>query len=186
MGSSSWWAPPLWCEEVLRDYPPPVSAEERMRLVVGLARHNVERGTGGPFGAAVFERRSGALVSIGVNAVVRLRNACLHAEVVALVNAQAAVGSHLLIDSPRAAYELVSSSEPCAMCLGAIHWCRIGSVIWAAPRENAEALGFDEGPAPEPFVEHLRARGVSVTQGPLADLAARVVASYKQAGGQLY
>ena len=30
-----------------------------MRLVVELSRLNVERGTGGPFGAAIFEREPG-------------------------------------------------------------------------------------------------------------------------------
>jgi len=30
--------------------------EERMRLAIALSRENVEQGTGGPFGAAIFER----------------------------------------------------------------------------------------------------------------------------------
>ncbi len=34
--------------------------EEKMRLAVELSRQNVVRGTGGPFGAAIFERRRGS------------------------------------------------------------------------------------------------------------------------------
>jgi tRNA(Arg) A34 adenosine deaminase TadA len=39
-----------------RRYP---TDEERMRLAIDLSRENVERGTGGPFGAAVFEAGPG-------------------------------------------------------------------------------------------------------------------------------
>ena len=44
----------------------------RMRLAIDMARLNVERETGGPFGAAIFERESGKLVAVGMNSVVRL------------------------------------------------------------------------------------------------------------------
>ena len=69
------------------------SDEARIRLAVTLARENVRRGTGGPFGAAIFEEESGRLVSVGVNSVVRLNNATLHAEMVAFMTAQAALGN---------------------------------------------------------------------------------------------
>src|SRR5262245_11271934 len=44
-----------------------------MRLALALARENVIREGGGPFGAAVFELGTGGLVAAGVNSVVRLR-----------------------------------------------------------------------------------------------------------------
>ena len=40
-----------------------------MRFVLKLTLQNIEKTTGGPFGAAVFERESGQLVSVGVNVV---------------------------------------------------------------------------------------------------------------------
>ena len=46
--------------------------EEKMRLAITMSRVNVEKGTGGPFGAAIFEAESGRLVSVGMNSVVRL------------------------------------------------------------------------------------------------------------------
>ena len=58
--------------------------DDRMRLAVALSRLNVERETGGPFGAAVFELETGRLVAVGVNSVVRLNCSALHAEVVTL------------------------------------------------------------------------------------------------------
>jgi hypothetical protein len=57
---------PGWVEELLPDpggtYP---TEEDRMRLVVELSRLNVERETGGPFGAAIFERETGRLLAPG-------------------------------------------------------------------------------------------------------------------------
>ncbi|MGH7504091.1 MAG: nucleoside deaminase, partial [Longimicrobiales bacterium] len=52
--------------------------ESRMRVAVGLARENVLRTTGGPFGAAIFESASGRLIAVGVNLVVPFSNAILH------------------------------------------------------------------------------------------------------------
>ena len=46
------------------------SDEERVGLAIELSRQNVERGGGGPFGAAVFNNHSGRLVAVGVNRVV--------------------------------------------------------------------------------------------------------------------
>ena len=66
-----------------------------MALAIRLAAENVEREPGGgPFGAAVFRLDAGALVSVGVNSVVRLHNSALHAEIVALMLAHEALGVH--------------------------------------------------------------------------------------------
>src|SRR5918993_1022500 len=62
---------------------------EKMGLAIDLARENVVRRTGGPFGAAVFEATSGKLVAVGMNLVTALNNSTLHGEIVALMMAQA-------------------------------------------------------------------------------------------------
>ena len=120
--------------------------EDRMRLAIELARQNVLRGTGGPFGAAIFERSTGALLSAGVNSVVRLNNSTLHAEMLAIVMAQHRIGSYTLAGSPQASYELFSSCDPCAMCLGAVLWSGLRRMVTGADRDDATALSFEEGP----------------------------------------
>ena len=61
---------PAWAKLTVRQQKMPlVSRMDRMRFVIRLAMENVERSTGGPFGAAVFEARTGTLVSVGVNIV---------------------------------------------------------------------------------------------------------------------
>src|SRR5258708_38317484 len=84
---------PDWVAEVI-DWDRAYGAdEEKMRLAIAVSRENVDRGTGGPFGAAIFERDTGQLVAVGMNSVVRLNNCTLHGEMVAFMMAQQRVGS---------------------------------------------------------------------------------------------
>jgi hypothetical protein len=46
------------------------------------------------------------------------------------------------------------------MCLGAILWSGIPRVVFAARREDAEAIGFDAGPVFPASVAYLRGRGI--------------------------
>ena len=162
------------------------SDEERMRLAVGLARENVERGSGGPFGAAVFEAESGRVVAVGVNSVTRLESSALHAEVVALMLAQRRVGSFTLAGPGLPQHELVTSCEPCAMCLGAILWSGARRLVCGATREDALALRFDEGPVfPESYA-WLESRGIEVTREVLREEAAAVLELYARRGGPIY
>lgn len=159
---------------------------DRMDLAVELSRLNVERGTGGPFGAAIFDGASGALLGIGMNSVVRLNNSTLHAEMVAFMRAQAAVGSFSLATSSGAGRELFTSCEPCAMCLGGVLWSGVTRVVFAARRDDAQRLNFDEGPVfPESFA-YLRRRGIRIEGGPLRDEARRVMEAYRTKGGKIY
>src|SRR5688572_28467275 len=54
---------PDWVDEVIDWKRVYETDEDRMRLAIAVARENVERGTGGPFGAAVFNA-TGHLVSV--------------------------------------------------------------------------------------------------------------------------
>src|SRR5262245_21311700 len=69
---------------------------ERMGLAIALARENVARKTGGPFGAIIVESESGRLAGVGMNSVVRLHNCTLHGEVVAIMMAQQRLQSYTL------------------------------------------------------------------------------------------
>ena len=156
---------------------------ERMRFVVELASENVERRDGGPFAAAVFETGTGRLVAAGVNSVLRLGNPVLHAEVMAVMFATARRGSYRLVNP---SCELVSSCEPCAMCLGATLWSGVRRLIYGATREDALALGFEEGPVfPESYA-YLRERGIAVAAGVLREQARRPLERYRQHGGPVY
>ncbi|MDW8141459.1 MAG: nucleoside deaminase [Candidatus Bipolaricaulota bacterium] len=162
------------------------SLEERMRLAIQLARENVLHKTGGPFGAAVFESQSGQLISVGVNLVISQQNAILHAEVVALMMAHQRLRSFTLNTDPKIQYELVTSCEPCAMCLGAIFASKIKRVVWGASREDATQIGFDEGPVFPESYEYLKARGLEFVGNICRDEAKAVLDLYIQHGGIIY
>ena len=161
------------------------TVESRMRFVIGLSRENIERRTGGPFGAAVFEAASGRIVGAGVNLVEASNCSMAHAEMVAIAMAQQAVGHYDLGNSP-SVYELVTSAEPCAMCLGAIPWSGIRRVVCAARGEDACEIGFDEGAKPADWVGELRQRGIEVMRDVLREEAQAVLRQYARTGGLIY
>jgi len=162
------------------------SPEARMAFVVELSQKNIVHGTGGPFAAAVFDIGSGRLIAAGVNMVTSLGLSVAHAEIVALAQAQAVLGGFDLGGGGMPNCELVSSTEPCAMCLGAVPWSGARSLVCGARDEDARAAGFDEGAKREDWVEGLEARGITVRRNVLRESAAAVLREYAAAGGVVY
>ncbi len=160
--------------------------EDRMRLAVAVARANVEHGTGGPFGAAIFVRDTGELVSGGMNSVVRMNNSSLHAEMVAFMAAQQRLGSFTLAAPGMPVHELVTSCEPCAMCLGATLWSGVKRVVYGAAREDATQLRFEEGPVFPESYEYLRQRGIEIVRQVLRAEAREVIELYRRRQGRIY
>jgi tRNA(Arg) A34 adenosine deaminase TadA len=175
---------PGWLEHRLERPTVLESREDRMRYVVDLAARNIEAGSGGPFGAAVVDAGTGAVLAAGVNLVVPARNSTAHAEMVALQLAEQRVGSFDLSEAGEV--ELVSSVEPCVMCLGAVVWSGVAALVCGARDADARAIGFDEGPKPSDWMGALRARGIDVELGVLHRQAAAVLTDYAAAGGAIY
>jgi tRNA(Arg) A34 adenosine deaminase TadA len=165
---------------------PHESAEERVALAIALSRENVARRTGGPFGAVVFDGETLHAVAVGVNLVEDARNAVLHAEIVALMLAQAALGRYTLNAPDLPPHLLATSCEPCAMCLGAILWSGVQELECGASRADAVRIGFDEGPVFPASYAYLTARGVRVRLGVRRDDAAAVLEAYRRTGGTIY
>ena len=160
--------------------------DERMRLAITLARVNVERATGGPFGAAIYEADSGQLVAVGMNSVVRLNNCALHGEMMAFMMAQARIGSFTLKAAHLPAHEMFTSCEPCAMCLGATLWSGVQRVVYGAAREDASKLNFEEGPVFPESYQYLEERGIQIVRNVLRDEARAVLEMYRARGGMIY
>jgi len=159
---------------------------DRMRFVIDLARRNVETGSGGPFGAAIFSRPDGRLLALGVNSVLRLKSSLLHAEMHAILRAQARLGRHGLRAPDVPEYELFASCEPCAMCLGGILWSGVRRLVCAAPSASARAIGFDEGPVDAASYDYLVGAGIEVVRSVLAEEATAVIQRYAALGGTIY
>lgn len=177
---------PPWAAGHAATYTAVPDVAEQMRFVIAAAQINVDHGDGGPFAAAVFEEDTGELVALGVNLVTRVNLSVAHAEVVALSLAQRRLGTYDLGASDLPAHRLVTSTEPCAMCFGAIPWSGVRHVVTGARDADARAIGFDEGPKRESWIEDLRARGIAVTTEVEAELASQVLRDYAASGGTIY
>ena len=105
------------------------SHERFLRLAIDLAEERARQGAGGPFGALVV--REGCVVGTGFNAVVALGDPTAHAEVQAIRDACARLGTYRLDRC-----DLYASCEPCPMCLGAIYWARLRTVYFAGTRTD--------------------------------------------------
>lgn len=154
---------PEWLQEFSQTYQASTDLCRRMQFVISASLKNLEMGSGGPFAAAVFERENGNLVALGVNLVTSQGMSMLHAEMVALAIAQRKFGQYDLGDEGLPELELVSSAEPCSMCLGAIPWSGVKHVAVSARDQDVRDIGFDEGAKPEDWKKALEQRGISVS-----------------------
>lgn len=101
-----------------------------------MSAESVQSG-GGPFGAVIV--RNGEIIARGENRVTVCNDPTAHAEVSAIREAAARMGTYDL-----SGCEIYSSCEPCPMCLGAIYWARLDRLYYAGTRADAANVGFDD------------------------------------------
>jgi len=117
-----------------------------------------------PFGAVIV--RDGAVIARGRNLGRTNQDPTAHGEMDAIRKCLAGHGRAALRGST-----LYTSGEPCAMCMGAILWCHIGRLVFAASvtqlaiKINQIIQSSDEVAAKAPFAP------ISITGGVLADEA---------------
>lgn len=173
---------PDWLPGEVAAAPALENDEAKMKFVLRLAQRNIDS-DGGPFAAMIVDG-AGGIVAAGVNRVVPSSIPIAHAEIVAIAAAGQALGTWDL--ASRGTFTLVTTTEPCAMCLGAIPWAGVKRLVIGARDADARAAGFDEGNKPADWTEHLTGIGVSVTRDVCRDEAARVLSGYAESGGQIY
>ena len=87
-----------------------------------------------PVGAVVVQ--NGRIIARAFNQVELLKDATAHAEMLALTQAEAAVGDWRLNDC-----SIFVTKEPCPMCAGAMVHVRVGRVVFGAPDPKGGAAG---------------------------------------------
>jgi tRNA(Arg) A34 adenosine deaminase TadA len=173
---------PPWIGDVADTNRRYASDEERVGLTIELSQQNVERGGGGPFGAAVFNNHSGRLVAVGVNRVVPQSCSIAHAEMMVIMIAQQRLSRHRL-NEDGGHYVLATSAQPCCQCYGATVWAGIDELLIGARTADVEELTeFDEGPLPADWIGELERRGIAVRRDILRDQARAVLAAYGASG----
>ncbi len=114
-----------------------MNGEHHMRRAIALSEAMMRADRGGPFGAVVV--KDGEVIAEGFNKVISDNDPTAHAEIVAIREACARLGSFSLDGC-----EIYTSCEPCPMCLAAIYWARIGRIYYANTRRDAAGIGFDD------------------------------------------
>lgn len=164
-----------------------VSVHDQMSVVLHFARLNMRHATGGPFAAAVVQCASGRVVSIGVNRVQACNNSCAHGEVVAIALAQAHLDCYDLGAAHLPHHALVVNWRPCVMCMGAVLWSGVRTLVIAGEGEELETItGFDEGPVHPQWRAQLERRGISVVDNVLRAEAVQLFRDFAQSGNFVY
>ncbi|MGN6383467.1 MAG: nucleoside deaminase [Dyella sp.] len=172
---------PPWLGDVADTARRYLTDEERVGLAIELSRHNVANGSGGPFGAAVFDGE-GRLIAAGVNRVIPQNCSVAHAEIMAYMGAQQRL-QRFRLNEDGGRYVLATSAQPCCQCYGATVWAGIDELLIGARAADVEELTeFDEGPLPADWTGELERRGIVVRRDILRDQARTVLAAYGESG----
>ena len=110
--------------------------EKFMQLAIAAARKNLRDLSGGPFGACIV--REGQVVAVARNLVLK-KDATCHAEINAIRAASRKLRTFDLSEC-----RIYSTTEPCPMCFAAIHWARLGLLVYGTSIDDAKRLGFNE------------------------------------------
>ena len=161
------------------------SAEAKVQFAIDLALANIAHGSGGPFGAAIFDQDH-RLISVGVNRVVPSNSSVAHAEMMAFMTAQQRC-NRFRLNQEGGKMTLATSAQPCCMCYGASVWAGIDEVLIGARASDVEELSdFDEGPLPADWQGEWAKRGISTRTDVLRDSARDVFLRYRSANGARY
>jgi tRNA(adenine34) deaminase len=120
-----------------------------------------------PVGAVVV--RQGRIIARAYNQVELLKDATAHAEMLALTQAEAAVGDWRLIDC-----DLYVTKEPCPMCAGAVVHTRIRRVIFGCVDQRGGAAGSIVNLLQMPRLNHR----CEITAGVLQDECATILQEF--------
>jgi len=176
---------PPWIDALAADARAYPGDEAKVALVIELSRRNVDAGSGGPFGAAVFGPDD-RVIALAVNRVLPHTCSLAHAETMAYMLAQQRLATPRL-NAEGGPITLATSSQPCCQCFGATIWAGIDRLLIGARAEDVEALtAFDEGPLPADWVGELNRRGITVVRDLLREQACTVLRDYGQIDGGTY
>jgi tRNA(adenine34) deaminase len=120
-----------------------------------------------PVGAVVV--RAGKIIGRAYNQVELLKDATAHAEMLALTQAEAAVGDWRLVDC-----DLYVTKEPCVMCAGALIHVRIRRVIFGCADPRSGGVGGIINLLQHPALNHC----CEITSGVLQDECAAILQDF--------
>jgi len=151
-----------------------MNEQDYMRLAIQKAQEGIAAGQS-PFGSAIV--RLGEVVAVTHNTVWRDGDPTAHAEVNCLRAAARALQTIFLHGCT-----LYSTTEPCPMCLSAIHWAKIERVVFGATIADAQSAGFSELSIPAKVLAQMGGSPLKVEDGMLHDECAALFAQWQKSG----
>lgn len=128
-----------------------------LELALKEALNGVENGDGAPFGACIV--CNDQIIALAHDTVLKENDATCHAEVNAIRIASKKLGAYNLSPSV-----IFCTSEPCPMCLSAIHWAGIKQCYFIADRGCAAEYGFDDSLLYDELIKPIAQREMFVAQ----------------------
>jgi len=129
-----------------------------MQRALDDAKAHLLENHGGPFGACIV--RDDKIIAVAHNTVLKQHDPTCHAEVNAIRLAARALGQHDL-----SGCTIYSTTEPCPMCFGAIHWARISALVYGTSIGDVHALGFNELGISNDYLKNAGASPVTLIGG---------------------
>ncbi len=149
-----------------------------MHLAIGKAREGIKKG-GGPFGACIV--RNGEIISCEHNSVVPNCDSTAHAE----INAIRAADRRLkTVDL--SGCTIYSTTEPCPMCFSAIHWAKIGKIVYGTSTKDAKKAGFNELVIGDDVLKKLGKSKIKIEKGVMKAECALLFKEWKASGNKAY
>ena len=151
-----------------------------MRRAIEEAQAHLPAMEGGPFGVCLV--RGDEVLAVAHNTVLKDLDPTCHGEINAIRLAARKLQSYDLTGC-----EIYSTTEPCPMCFAAIHWARIGRLIYGTAIIEVARLGFNELTLGSRQMQELGRSPVAIYPGFLADACRQLLADWaRMPGRQVY
>lgn len=143
-----------------------------MRLAIEKTRAGIAAGQT-PFGAVIVHKAEAVVAAH--NTVWRDTDPTAHAEINAIRQA-----ATLLNRIDLRGCTMYTTTEPCPMCLAAIHWAKLDRVIYGATIADAAEAGFHELRVPAKMMVEVGGSPLRVEVGPLRQECRELFDLWKQ------
>lgn len=128
-----------------------------LELAIHEAMQGIKNADGAPFGACIVN--NGQIIALAHDTVLKENDATCHAEMNAIRIASKQLATYRLDSSV-----IYCTSEPCPMCLAAIHWSGIKQCHFIADRKCAAEYGFDDDSLYDELIKPFSIRKMAITQ----------------------
>ncbi len=152
--------------------------EQFMKKAIEKAKEGIKKGQT-PFGACIVKK--GKVVVCEHNEVWEDNDITEHAEIVAIRKA-----CKKLKTIDLSGCVIYSTTEPCPMCYSAIHWARIGKIVYGASIADAKKAGFNELTISDKVLKKLGKDRIKIEAGVLKKECVGLFGLWKKSKGKAY